>query len=231
MLTIENAANYGIEKSGVLGQTIEVLSKKQKPFLDTLAEVMHDAPKNGWEYIGKHPDTGNMEALPVGKVVPNGEKCLFTGAGLCPISTLALYDGLSALVPSYIQLGVQRMKIYFNKESRMGGLRYLEKLGEHSILRIGDTKTKQVVYVDPTYGQVRWPWAGKFLMTPDLGAFYTTDNGGTSYPTWQKRPLGTSDLIDTTDSNSVELEYQLQSMNVSKSAYQQLVDILSGKHT
>lgn len=228
MITIENAANFGIEKKGVLGQTIELLTHKQKPFLDVLAAISKDSTMNGWEYVSKHPDTGRQEALPVGKISPYGEKNLFTGAGLCPIATLALFDGVSALGLPHLSLGIQRMGIYFNKESRMGGLKYHELYGEHALVHLSDTKSNQHVYVDPTYGQVRWPWAGKFLMTQDISKFYNT-NG--SYPLDGKRPLHPSDLINTTESNADELKFQLNSKGIPEIEYKRLVATLSGGHT
>ena len=228
MITIENAASYGIEKAGVLGQAIELLTQKQKLFLDVLAQISKDSSINGWEYVSKHPDTGRQEALPVGKISPYSEKSFFTGAGLCPVATLALFDGLSALGLPHMALGIQRMGIYFNKESRMGGLKYHELYGEHAILQLGDTKTRQHVYVDPTYGQVRWSWAGKFLMTQEISEFYNTN---ASNPLGGKRSLHISDLRNTTESNADELQFQLKSKGISESGYKQLVQTLSGAHT
>jgi len=227
MITIENMVSQGIEKTGTLGQTVELLTKKQKPFLDVLADIAKDSPHNGWEYISKHPDTGRAEALPVGRVSPHGEKSLFTGAALCPVATLSLFDGLAALGLPHMSLNIKRMGIYFNKESRMGGLRYHELYGEHALLDLEDTKSKRHMYIDPTYGQVRWPWAGKFLMTHDLSEFYNT-NG--SYPLGGKRPLLSSDLISTTESNSEELRYQLQRTGIAEVAYKRLVATLSGEN-
>ncbi len=227
MITKENAASFGIEKKGVLGQTVEWLSKKQKPFLDVLRDIAKDSTNNGWEYINAHPDTGRQEALPVGKISPFSDHAVFTGAGLCPIATLALFDGLSALGLPYIFLGIQRLGIYFNKESRMGGLKYHELYGEHALIHVGDTRTNQVLYVDPTYGQVRWPWAGKFLITQNVGEFYTT-NG--SSPLGEKRPLHASDLVNTTESNSDELQFQLNSKGISESGYKQLVATLTERY-
>lgn len=230
MNTIENAGNTSNKDFGFDGQKVfapikDHLLRVQKPFLDALSVSSQHPHKPGWEHIGKYHDTGRIEALPT---EDPSEKTVFTGATLCALANIALFDGLKEILPAGIDLSLKRMLTFFNKESYFGGLKYHEVFGDHGLLAMEDKETGKILYIDPTYGQIRHQWAGKFLMTPSIEPFYETKT------TWEprlwdtKKPIVPSDLIDSTAEKDAELGYQLNHLMVPESAYQKLVQAILG---
>lgn len=159
-----------------LSQVEAHVARRQGLFLNRLAFFLRDFSRDGFELLGVG-ESGITEK----RRRDNGEGRdvgLFTARDLCMPAVFALQDGLMDIATENLSVQVVQLQTNFSAEN-WGNSSYTLTDGPHALLEVTDTSTAEILYIDPTYGQIDHHYVGRmlFLRPDEVDKFYRTRQG------------------------------------------------------
>ncbi len=146
----------------------EHIKKRNGLFMSRLAAIATRI-YGGWLSISQDQE-GKIVKQPVGPF----ENALFTGKNFCQLGAYALEEGLSRLNKED-KFGIKVVELDTDQNAENWDRKdYQGKPAKHDIVQVTEKHSGEVVYFDPTYGQVNHTRSGEIVIIKetDINRFY-----------------------------------------------------------